>query len=206
MSLKKIVVLVSGSGTNLQSLIDNIHNKFGEIALVISDTPDVYSLTRAKNAGIRSEVIDYKSFSDKNYFYETLFKKVTEQTFDLIVLAGFLKILPGKFYETFENKIINIHPALIPSFCGKGYYGLKVHEAAIAYGVKVSGATVHFADGQADTGAIILQKAVEVCSDDTPEELQKKVLVLEHELLPKAVRLFLQDKLEVAGRKVRILD
>ncbi len=205
MSLKKIAVLVSGGGTNLQSLIDKIHNQYGEIALVISDTPDVYSLIRAENAGIKSEAIDYRSFADKKEFFDLLFQRLAEQTFDLIVLAGFLKILPGEFYERFENKIINIHPALIPSFCGKGYYGLKVHEAAIAYGVKISGATVHFADGQADTGPIILQKAVEVCFEDTPEELQKKVLILEHELLPKAVQLFLQDKLKVVGRKVQIL-
>lgn len=206
MSLKKIAVLVSGGGTNLQSLIDKIHNQYGEIALVISDTPDVYSLTRAQNAGIKSEAIDYRAFADKKEFFGLLFNRLTEQTFDLIVLAGFLKILPEEFYERFENKIINIHPALIPSFCGKGYYGLKVHEAAITYGVKISGATVHFADGQADTGPIILQKSVEVCFEDTAEELQKKVLVLEHELLPKAVQLFLQDRLKVVGRKVQILE
>lgn len=206
MSLKKIAVLVSGGGTNLQSLIDTVHNQCGEIALVISDTPDVYALKRAENAGIQNQVIEYRSFADKKAFYATLMESLTRQTFDLIVLAGFLKILPGEFYEKFENKIINIHPALIPSFCGKGFYGIKVHEAAIAYGVKISGATVHFADGQADTGAIILQKAVEVSDGDTPEILQKKVLKIEHELLPKAVRLFLEDKLEINGRIVKIYE
>ena len=122
----------------------------------------------------------------------------------MIVLAGFLKILPERFYKRYPNKIINIHPALIPAFCGKGYYGIKVHEAVIDYGAKVSGATVHFADGQADTGPIILQKTVEVADEDTPETLQQKVLKIEHEILPDAVRLFLLDKLVLQGRRVII--
>ncbi len=204
MPLKKVAVLVSGGGTNLQSLIDTIHNQYGEIALVISDTPDVYALTRAEKAGIKSMAVDYRSLADKNDFYKILMSAL--QNFDLIVLAGFLKILPGEFYEKFENRIINIHPALIPSFCGKGFYGLKVHQAAIDYGVKLSGATVHFVDGSADTGPIILQKAVEVSDEDTAETLQQKVLRVEHEILPKAVRLFLEDKLDIIGRRVKISE
>ena len=204
MSLKKIAVLVSGGGTNLQSLIDTIHENYGEIAMVISDTPDVYALVRAKNAKIQNAVIDYRSYEDKLHFFNDLYDKLDEDEYDLIVLAGFLKILPERFYKRYPNKIINIHPALIPSFCGKGYYGIKVHEAVIEYGAKVSGATVHFADGQADTGPIILQKTVAVTDEDTPETLQQKVLKIEHEILPQAVRLFLLDKLVLQGRRVKI--
>lgn len=204
MSLKKIAVLVSGGGTNLQSLIDTIHGNYGDIAMVISDTPDVYALVRAENAKIQSAVIDYHTYKDKLNFFNDLYDKLEEDEYDLIVLAGFMKILPERFYERYPNKIINIHPALIPSFCGKGYYGIKVHEAVIEYGAKVSGATVHFADGQADTGPIILQKTVKVEDEDTPETLQKKVLKIEHEILPEAVRLFLLDKLVLKGRRVKI--
>ena len=205
MSLKKIAVLVSGGGTNLQSLINSIHGNYGEIAMVISDTPDVYALVRADDADIQSAVIDYRSYDDKADFFDDLYDKLEEDEYALIVLAGFLKILPEKFYRRYPNKIINIHPALIPSFCGKGYYGIKVHEAVIEYGAKVSGATVHFADGQADTGPIILQKTVEVTDEDTPEALQQKVLKIEHEILPEAVRLFLLDKLVLDGRRVKII-
>lgn len=204
MPVKKIAVLVSGGGTNLQSLIDSIHGREGEISLVISDTPGVYALSRAKAAGILAETLDYKNFEDKNDFYDALYQRLDQEAPALIVLAGFLKILPERFYQRFPLQIINIHPALIPSFCGKGYYGIKVHEAALEYGVKVTGVTVHFADGGADTGPIILQRAVEVMDEDTPEILQKRVLAVEHQILPDAVRLFLTDRLEICGRRVKI--
>jgi phosphoribosylglycinamide formyltransferase-1 len=206
MSLKKIAVLVSGGGTNLQSLIDRVHGQAGEIALVVSDSPDAYALQRAQNAGIPHCVIDYASFANKADFFAQLKQTLLELNPAVIVLAGFMKILPQDFYEAFPNRMINIHPALIPSFCGKGYYGLNVHRAALDYGVKVTGATVHFADGGADTGPIILQKAVEIEPNDTPEILQKRVMTAEHELLPKAVTLFLNDQLQIDGRTVQIKE
>ena len=206
MSVKSIAVLVSGGGSNLQSLIDEIHGFYGRIVLVVSDTPEAYALQRAQNADIATEVVDYTVYSDKSLFYDELLHLLQEHEPDLIVLAGFMKILPGKFYEAFPNKIINVHPALIPSFCGKGYYGIKVHEAVLAYGAKVTGVTVHFADDKADHGPIILQQCVPVHQDDTPEALQQRVLKTEHQLLPKAVKLFLQDRLAVEGRDVRVLD
>ncbi|MFA0816608.1 MAG: phosphoribosylglycinamide formyltransferase [Anaerofustis sp.] len=206
MSVKSVAVLVSGSGTNLQTLIDNIHGIYGRIIAVISDAPDVYALDRAEKANIPTETVNYAAYGDKSLFYEELLNILRQKEPDLIVLAGFMKILPGEFYERFPNKIINIHPALIPAFCGKGYYGIKVHEAVLRYGAKVTGVTVHFADDKADHGPIILQKCVPVLEGDTPEILQQRVLLTEHELLPYAVQLFLQDRLEVDGRTVRILD
>ncbi len=204
MPLKKIVVLVSGSGTNLQCLIDKIHNKYAQIVAVISDVPDAYALKRAENTGIAAKTFDYRSYQNKNLFYDDMLIYINKIEPDLIVLAGFLKILPEKFYNEYKNRIMNIHPSLIPAFCGKGYYGLKVHQAVIDYGVKITGVTVHFADAGADTGPVILQKAVEVFQDDTAETLQKRVLGTEHELLPEAVKLFVQQKLEIIGRKVYI--
>lgn len=204
MSLKKIVVLVSGGGTNLQALIDNVHRTCCEIACVVSDVPGAYALTRAENAGIAAKAFDYKSYADKDMFYGDMLRFINNMAPDLIVMAGFLKILPEKFYTAYKNRIINIHPSLIPAFCGKGYYGLKVHEAVIAYGVKITGATVHFADGGADTGPIILQRAVDVRPEDTPQALQNRVLIIEHALLSEAVRLFVEDKLKLRGRTVII--
>ncbi len=204
MPLKKIVVLVSGGGTNLQALIDSVHNKYCEIACVISDVAGAYALRRAEEAGIAAKAFDYKAYADKHAFYDDMRRFIDDIAPEGIVMAGFLKILPEKFYSAYKNRIINVHPSLIPAFCGKGYYGINVHRAALDYGVKVTGATVHFADGGADTGPIILQKAVDVLWDDTPETLQKRVLAVEHALLVKAVRLFVEDKLTIKGRIVII--
>lgn len=205
---KKIAVLVSGGGTNLQSLIDCQKNgMFGEsaITLVIASKPGVYALERAKNAGIASAVLCRKDYADIAAYSAALVKALKDAEIDLVVLAGFLTIIDEQVYEAYPNAIINIHPALIPSFCGKGYYGLHVHEAALQKGVKVSGATVHFVTPECDAGPIILQKAVEVKEDDTPEALQQRIMEeVEWKILPEAVKLFCEDKLTVKDNKVYI--
>ena len=187
----KIAVLVSGGGTNLQALIDakksGIINS-GEIKLVVSNKADAFALTRAKNAGIKAISIVKKDFANANDWEEALIETLKENEIDLIVLAGFLAILSEKFTKTFEKRIINVHPSLIPSFCGEGFYGLRVHEAALAKGVKVTGATVHFVNEIPDGGEIIMQKAVEVEENDTAEILQKRVMQqAEWIILPQSV-------------------
>ena len=175
--MKNIAVLVSGGGTNLQALIDAQTEgivKSGKIILVISNNPDAYALTRAKDADIKTVVCNKKELGSD--FEDTLISVLDEHNIDFIVLAGFMCILSAKFTEHFANRIINVHPSLIPSFCGKGFYGLRVHEAALEYGVKVTGATVHFVNEIPDGGKIIMQKAVEIRDDDTPEILQKRVM------------------------------
>ena len=206
MSLKKIAVLISGGGSNLQAVIDKVHKKDGIIDVVISDEDDAYGLTRAKNADIDTLVINNKSYPTREEFADKIKEELLKRNIDLIVLAGFMKILPPSFAKTFKNRIINVHPSLIPSFCGKGYYGIKVHEAVLNYGAKITGATVHFADEGADTGPIIIQGTVPVFTEDTPEILQKRVLEVEHMILPKAVSLFCLDKLVVKGRIVYIKE
>lgn len=205
---KKIAVLVSGGGTNLQSLINSQKDgMFGEsrITLVVASKPGVYALERAKNAGIDSTVLCRKDYADIAAYSAALVKTLKEAEIDLVVLAGFLTIIDEQVYEAYPNAIINIHPALIPSFCGKGYYGLHVHEAALKKGVKVSGATVHFVTPECDAGPIILQKAVEVKQDDTPEALQQRIMEeVEWKILPEAVKLFCEDKLTVKDNKVYI--
>ncbi|WAW14426.1 phosphoribosylglycinamide formyltransferase [Peptostreptococcus equinus] len=195
--MKNIAVLVSGGGTNLQSIIDAVESGYidGKINVVISNREDAYGLYRAKKHNIKA-VFE----NDENKIIE----EIKNHNTDLVILAGFLKILSSKFTRTFENKIINIHPSLIPAFCGKGYYGLKVHEGAIDYGVKVSGATVHFVDENADTGPIIAQETVPVLPTDTAEELQKRVLVIEHKLLKEVVKKYCEDKIRVEKRRVFI--
>ncbi|MGN0478505.1 MAG: phosphoribosylglycinamide formyltransferase [Hominenteromicrobium sp.] len=203
-----IAVLVSGGGTNLQALIDaekagKIEN--GRISVVVASKPGVYALERAKNAGIEGIVLARKDFADVDAYSDALEKLLKEKKTDLIVLAGFMTITNAKFTKVFENKIINVHPALIPSFCGKGFYGLHVHEAALARGVKVSGATVHFVNEVCDGGPIILQKAVPVEQGDTPETLQRRIMEqAEWQLLPEAVSLFCAGRLEVNGAVVTI--
>lgn len=206
MSLKKIAVLISGGGSNLQAVIDKVHKKDGIIDVVISDEDDAYGLTRAKNADIDTLVINNKNYPSREEFADKIKEELLKREIDLIVLAGFMKILPPSFAKTFKNRIINVHPSLIPSFCGKGYYGIKVHEAVLSYGSKITGATVHFADEGADTGPIIIQGTVPVFTEDTPEILQKRVLEVEHMILPKAVSLFCLDKLVVKGRIVYIKE
>lgn len=187
----RVVVMVSGGGTNLQAIIDAV--KSGditntEIVAVISNNYDVYALERAKKAGIEDVVVSPKDYSDRQEFNKALLDKVNSYKPDLIVLAGFLVVIPEAMIDEYENKIINIHPSLIPSFCGTGYYGLKVHEAALERGVKLTGATVHYVDKGTDTGPIIMQKAVEVKEGDTPEILQRRVMEeAEWKLLPAAI-------------------
>lgn len=202
----KIGVLISGSGTNLQSIIDNVEKGLidGKITVVISNKADAYGLERAKKHNISAVFVDQKDYDDSESYNEAVLKELKNCGVELVVLAGYLKILSRHFIETYRNRIINIHPSLIPSFCGKGYYGLKVHEAAVNYGVKVSGATVHFVDEEADSGPIIIQETVKVDYTDTPEKLQKKVLKIEHKILPLAVKLFCEGRLDVVGRKVEI--
>lgn len=208
MSTKRIAVLVSGGGTNLQALIDSqakgeLGN--GKIELVLSSKDGVYALERARNNGIKAKVLARKEYSDISEYSRALADTLVGEKIDLVVLAGFLTIIDEQMYEAFPNRIINVHPALIPSFCGKGYYGLRVHEAALEKGVRVSGATVHIVTPECDAGPIILQKAVEVKRNDTPEALQKRIMEeAEWVLLPQAVRLFCDDRLTVKDDKVYI--
>ena len=207
--MKKIAVLVSGGGTNLQALIDAQHRGEivnGEIAAVIASTPNAYALERAKNAGIPGYVVARKEYPSSQAMTIALTKKLQELGIDLVVLAGFMTILTGEMVQAYPNAILNIHPALIPSFAGPGCYGLHVHEKALEYGVKLSGATVHFVSEECDGGPIVLQKSVDVYPDDTPEVLQRRIMEeCEWKLLPQAVSLFCQDRLQVEGRTVRIL-
>ena len=186
-------VMVSGGGTNLQAILDAVDNGAitnAQIRVVISNNPGAYALERAKNHGIEAVCISPKSYETRDGFNEAFLAKVDEYDLDLIVLAGFLVAIPEAMTRKYEGKIINIHPSLIPSFCGKGYYGLKGHEAALKRGVKVTGATVHFVDSGMDTGPIILQKAVEVQAGDTPEMLQRRVMEeAEWVILPKAIHM-----------------
>ena len=207
---KKIAVLVSGGGTNLQALIDAQNRGelgAGKITLVIASKPGVYALERAANAGIEGRVLARKDYDSIAAYSKALADEMTQAGIDLVVLAGFLTIIDEQVYNAFPNRIINVHPALIPSFCGKGFYGLYVHEAALAKGVKVSGATVHIVTPECDAGPIILQKAVEVKEGDTPEILQRRIMEeAEWKILPEAVRLFCDGKIVVEDNKVHIKD
>ncbi|MBQ1956615.1 MAG: phosphoribosylglycinamide formyltransferase [Clostridia bacterium] len=208
MKKARIAVLVSGGGTNLQALIDaEKRNELGngEIVLVIASKPDVYALERAAKAGIEGRVIARRDYDDVASYSKALADSMTEAEIDLVVLAGFLTIIDEQVYNAFPNRILNVHPALIPSFCGKGFYGLHVHEAALEKGVKVSGATVHIVTPECDAGPIVLQKAVEVKEGDTPEALQRRIMEeAEWKILPQAVRLFCDGKISVEGNTVHI--
>ena len=210
MGAKRIAVLVSGGGTNLQALIDaEKSGMFGEskISLVLASKPGVYALERAKNHEIPSMVLARKDYDSIGAYSRALADTLTEEKIDLVVLAGFMTIIDEQVYEAFPNRILNVHPALIPSFCGKGFYGLHVHEAALSKGVKVSGATVHIVTPECDAGPIVLQKAVEVKQNDTPETLQRRIMEeAEWKILPEAVRLFCDGKITVENNKVSIKD
>lgn len=206
--MKNIIVLVSGGGTNLQALINAQENgemKNGKITCVISSNPDAYALRRAENHGIPAKVLNRKDYRNNQEYTQDLLKLLESEKADLIVLAGFMIILDKALIQAYENKIINVHPSLIPSFCGDGFYGLHVHEKALEKGVKLTGATVHFVNEICDGGAIILQKAVEIQNGDTPEILQKRVMEqAEWQILPQAVSLFCEDRLTVIGNHVYI--
>jgi phosphoribosylglycinamide formyltransferase-1 len=199
--------MVSGGGSNLQALIDGVEN--GEIeariCLVIASKPGVYALERARQKGIPAEVISRKDFATKEAFDRANLAALRAYKAEGVVLAGYLSILGESVIEAYRERILNIHPALIPSFCGGGYYGIKVHEAALAYGIKVTGATVHFVDEGTDTGPIVMQEAVPVLEGDTPKALQDRVLLTEHKILKNSVALFAAGKLAVDGRAVKIL-
>lgn len=195
-----IAVFISGGGTNLQTLIDSVQNKYidnGEIKIVISSKESAYGLERARKANIKAEFIRDE---------DLIIKRLEEEKIDLIVLAGYLSIVSDRLVSLYENRIINIHPALIPSFCGPGYYGLHVHRSVLKRGVKVSGATVHFVSSVVDGGPIILQEAIDISDCKTPEEIQEKVLLnVEHKLLPKAVKLYCNNKLKIENERVEII-
>lgn len=199
-----IAVLVSGGGTNLQAILDNPPSN-GRVSVVISSKKGAYALERAKNHGVPGIELSRKEYADIASYCRALEAVLAPYKPDLIVLAGFIAVLDAEFCSKYENRIINVHPALIPSFCGKGYYGLKVHEKALEYGVKLTGATVHFVNAETDGGPIIFQKAVEVKNGDTPDVLQKRVMQeAEHILLPKAVKYFCDGKIHINGRNVII--
>ena len=201
----KIAVLASGGGTDFQSIIDAVENKELniKIEMLIASKDNIYAIERAKKHGIETHVVTRKEYKEESS--DKILELVKDKV-DLIVLAGFLSILDGKILDEFENRIINIHPSLIPSFCGPGMYGLKVHEAAIEYGVKYSGCTVHYVNSKVDGGAILLQEAVPVYFEDNAETLQKRILEKEHILLPKAIKFISEGKVEFVNNKVKIND
>ena len=205
--MKKIAVFASGGGTDFQSVIDaNEREKFCEIEYLVASKPQIGAIERAKKHGIKTLEYDKAAFASKDEFYDYVADILKKDGVEYIVLAGWLLVVPPAFIKRFENAIINIHPSLIPAFCGMGYYGLKVHAAAIAYGVKLSGATVHFVSSEVDGGAIIMQRAVEVQCDDTPESLQSRILKVEHEMLPLCVKLLCEGRVEIIGRRVLIKE
>jgi formyltetrahydrofolate-dependent phosphoribosylglycinamide formyltransferase len=201
----RLAVLLSGSGTTLQNLIDRVADGRlrAEIVQVISSVPDAFGLERAKRAGLPTAVVSRKEAGSREEFSRRIFDRCRQAEAELVVMAGFLQIITVP--EDFTNRVMNIHPALIPAFCGKGYYGHKVHDAVLEYGAKVSGCTVHFADNEYDHGTIILQRAVPVLDDDTPETLAARIFAQECEAYPEAIRLFAEGRLKIEGRRVRIM-
>ena len=203
--MKKIAVFASGSGSDFQSVLDeNEREPFCEISLLVASKEGIYALERAKAHNIEAIVRSKKDFPSNEEMFEDIIRELNARNIDFVVLAGYLNMIAENFVKAFPDRIINIHPSLIPSFCGKGYYGLNVHRAALEYGVKISGCTVHFVDEHYDSGAIILQRCVPVLEDDTPETLQARVLEEEHRALPEAVRLLTTGKVRKEGRKVII--
>ena len=205
--MKKIAVFASGGGTDFQSVIDaNEKEQFCEIAYLVASKPQIGAIARAEKHGIKTLVYDKLAFENKDGFYAFVADELKKVGVEYIVLAGWLSVVPASFINAFADRIINIHPSLIPAFCGMGYYGLKVHEAAISYGVKLSGATVHFVSADVDGGAIIMQRAVEVKPDDTPETLQARILKEDHKMLPLCVKLLCEGKVQKNGRTVSIAE
>ncbi len=206
----KTAVLVSGGGTNLQAILDSLlfeEIKNCELTAVISSTPNAYALVRAKNANVPTYVVDVSLFPNRRTFTDAIIDKLRDLDVELVVLAGFLYVLSPRFVSVFENRVINIHPSLIPAFCGDGCYGLHVHEKVLDYGVKVTGATAHFVSEVTDAGPVIAQKAVEVREGDTPEILQRRVMEeAEWQILPKAISLYCEGRLKVEGRIVHVLE
>ncbi|WP_198407760.1 phosphoribosylglycinamide formyltransferase [Thermotoga profunda] len=206
MNILKVGILASGNGTNLQTIIDKSEKKElpVRVVVVISDKPDAYALQRASKHSIPTFVVKPRDFADKVSYEQKMIDILKSHDVELVVLAGFMKILSPHFIGAFRNRIINIHPSLIPAFCGKDFYGMKVHQAVIDSGVKITGATVHFVDENVDAGPIIIQKAIEVKDNDTAETVALKVHQIEHQILPEAIRLFAEGKLKIVGRKVFI--
>ncbi len=206
----KTAVLVSGGGTNLQAILDSLlfeEIKNCELTAVISSTPNAYALVRAQNANVPTYVVDVSLFPNRRTFTDAIIDKLRDLDVELVVLAGFLYVLSPRFVSVFENRVINIHPSLIPAFCGDGCYGLHVHEKVLEYGVKVTGATAHFVSEITDAGPVIAQKAVEVREGDTPEILQRRVMEeAEWQILPKAISLYCEGRLKVEGRIVHVLE
>lgn len=207
MSKLKLGVLVSGGGSNLQAIIDTSESGYlpAEVVVVISSKEGVYALERAKIHNIPSKVVIPKDFKSQKEYEDALIKILASYDVDLVILAGFIKVLSPHFVKAFQRRIMNIHPSLIPSFCGDGFYGEKVHKAVLDYGVKITGVTVHFVDEGTDTGPIILQRAIYVKESDTPETLAARVLQEEHKIYPEAIKLYAEGKLEIDGRRVKIL-
>lgn len=205
--LMKIAVFASGGGTDFQSIIDaNAVENFCEIAYLVASKPQIGAIERANKAGIKTLIYDKSTGETMEEFYARITQVFQTEGVAYLVLAGWLKIIPASFIASFEDRIINIHPSLIPAFCGAGYYGLKVHAAAIEYGVKLSGATVHFVSAEVDGGAILMQRAVDVLPSDTPETLQQRILKVEHQMLPLCVKLLCEGKVQKRGRTVTILN
>lgn len=203
--MKKIAVFASGGGTDFQSVIDaNERENFCEISYLVASKPEIGAIRRAEKHGIKTLVFDKEKYAGKDEFYDEVARVLKAEGVEYVVLAGWLLVVPSSFIKAFENAIINIHPSLIPSFCGMGYYGLRVHKAAIDYGVKLSGATVHFVEADVDGGAIIMQRAVPVETGDTPEALQARILKEEHVMLPLCVKLLCEGKIVKEGRQVRV--
>ncbi len=206
----KTAVLVSGGGTNLQAILDSMifdEIKNCELTAVISSNPKAYALVRAQNAGIPSYVVDISLFPNRRTFTDAIIDKLRDLDIELVVLAGFLYVLSPRFVSCFENRVINIHPSLIPAFCGDGYYGLHVHEKVLEYGAKITGATAHFVSSETDAGPVIIQKPVAVHEGDTPEVLQRRVMEeAEWQILPKAISLYCEGRLSVEGRVVHVRE
>jgi phosphoribosylglycinamide formyltransferase-1 len=204
----KVGVLASGGGTNLQAIIDRAADGRidAEVAIVISDVRDAYALERARIAGIHYAFINPRDFQNRDAFNRAVIERLRDHEVELVALAGYLRITSDEFVDAFEGRIMNIHPSLIPAFCGKGMHGLRVHQAALDYGVKVSGCTVHFVTKEVDAGPIIIQRTAPVLDDDTPETLQARVLEQEHQAYSEAIQLFAEGRLRIVGRRVRILQ